>query len=656
MLAEAHRMIFLHELSLAFGDKTLFRDVSVSIQAGDRIGLVGRNGSGKTSLMKIIAGWEAPDSGSVEKATGAEVGYLPQDGLSVGEGTFLDECKKSFPDILKLQAELAKEEDRLHGDIDAKDHENTLHRISQLEDDLTLLDAQRMEANIGKVVKGLGFERDDLHKKCMTFSGGWRMRIALARLILQNPGLLMLDEPTNHLDLESQTWLESFLSQYQGALLIVSHDRGFLDRVTNRTFHIHHSRMDTYAVPYSLFEEEAARRWEELLASKNKQQREIQRVEKFVERFRYKATKAKQVQSRLKALAKVDQIELEKEDDSIAFTFPEPPRGPQKMVEMVGVKKSFGDLCVFRGLDFRLERGEKIAVVGRNGRGKSTFARILAGVDTVDEGNVVHREGVRVAWFAQHQTEQLDPNLTVLECALSGFDESINSRNVRSLLGAFLFQGDDVLKKVAVLSGGEKNRLALARILLMRANLLVLDEPTNHLDLASKTVLQGALMDYEGAVVIIAHDRDFLDPLVDRVFAFEPERIFPFHGTVSDYLRDWEERTETMKEMVSRNDKTDPTRKSKQGREARKKAALRRQELAPLRKKLQELEQEIHQTEEKIHEMESAMSQPGFFESVHAKDQVKEHQTLKEYLENVYHQWEDLGEELQGKSAGRIDE
>jgi len=639
-------MIFLHDLSLSYGDKVLFQNLSVSIDEGDRIGLVGRNGSGKTSLMKILAGWDAPDSGRVEKAAEVRVGYLPQDGLSVKEGTLMDECQRAFSDILSLQKELARKEENLRKDTNPAAYEEILHRIAHLEDELMVRDASRMEATIEKVVRGLGFERDDLGKECLTFSGGWRMRIALARLILENPGLLMLDEPTNHLDLESQEWLEGFLSQYQGALLLVSHDRGFLDRVTNRTFHVHHARIDNYSVPYSRFEEEAARRWEEMVSSQQKQQREMRRVEKFVDRFRYKASKAKQVQSRLKALAKVNQIELEQDDASIAFRFPDPPRGPLKMVEMKAVSKSYGDLSVFRGLDFRLERGEKIAVVGRNGRGKSTFARILSGVEKPDGGEIVVGEGVKVAWFAQHQTEQLNPDQTVLECAMSGFTGEVHSRDVRSLLGAFLFQGDDVRKRVQVLSGGEKNRLALARILLTKANLLVLDEPTNHLDLASKTVLQGALMDYEGAVVLIAHDRDFLDPLVDRVFAFEPERIYPFHGTVSDYLKDWEARSAAAMQQATPLGKQGSTVRKKQGREARRVSAARRQELAPLRKKLQTFEEEIHRKEEKIKEMESAMSTPGFFESTNAKSKVQAHQHLKNELEKVYHRWEATAEEL----------
>lgn len=642
-------MIFIKQISLAYGERVLFRGVSTAFSPGDRIGLVGSNGSGKTSLLRILASEEEADSGIIEKATHCQIGYLPQDGISSRGRTLIEECHLAFPQIMKIRGTL----ESLEAQVQKEDNPlELLEKISSLEEQLHLLDAETMDARIEKILSGLGFERHQLSHPTDTFSGGWQMRIALAKLLLASPDLLLLDEPTNHLDLEAQEWMVQFLKTYPGSFIIVSHDRGFLDSVTNRTLHLHHGQLDDYAMPYSRFEEEAANRREQRQQSMAKQQKEIARVEKFINRFRYKATKAKQVQSRIKALAKIDQIDIGEDEDTIDFTFPEPGRGPQKVADLIGINKSYGDLQVLKDLQFRLERGEKIAVVGRNGRGKSTFGRILAGVEEPDSGIVHHGEGVKVGWFAQHQTQNLDPNATVLESAELACGGEVHVRQIRSLLGAFLFRGDDVLKRVSVLSGGEKNRLALVRIMLSRANLLVLDEPTNHLDLASKTVLQGALMDYSGAVVIIAHDRDFLDPMIDRVFAFEPEGTLLFHGNVSQYLEDYHRRTDSESSgpsmMVSSPQKLtnqeSPERRSKQ---RRKEAADQRAKLAPLKKELAQIEQQIQKLETENQQLESQLSDPEFYKSTESEQSVRRHREVLLELEQHYANWERISQQLE---------
>lgn len=611
------------------------------MQPGDRVGLVGSNGTGKTTLLRLLTAEESPDSGAVEMASGCRVGYLPQDGLAQYGKTLAAEMENAFPAILRDRARLQELESK---EITLE----VLEEMSALEDRLHLAGAETMEARIERILLGLGFERTDFGKMTETFSGGWKMRIALAKLLLESPDLLLLDEPTNHLDLEAQQWMESFLTGYPGAFIVISHDRGFLDAVTNRTLHLHHGQLDDYRKPYSQFEAEAATRREQLIRSATKQQREIARVERFVERFRYKATKAKQVQSRIKALARIDQIELGEDEDTIAFSFPEPSRGPLKVAELVGINKRYGALSVLENLNFRLQRGEKVAVVGRNGRGKSTFARILAGVEAADEGTASLGEGVTVGWFAQHQTQNLSADLTVLECALEGCRSPEDRGRVRSLLGAFLFRGLDVEKKVAVLSGGEKNRLALVRVLLSRANLLILDEPTNHLDLASKTVLQGALIDYAGAVVLVAHDRDFLDPIVDHVFAFEANGTRSLPGNVSEYLNHWQDKNPNVPATTIQTGTTARSEPA-DARTRRRNAAEQRARLAPLKKKLAALEAEVATLEAELASVEKEMLDPAFFEGPEAPARLRQHREIEKNLSRKMHEWEQCQSKIEGE-------
>ncbi len=634
---------------LAHGPKVLFNGVVFTITRGERIGLVGANGSGKTTLLRIIAGEDVGQQGLLESTGQVRVGYLPQDGIEPGPTSLLAECEGAFPAVLEDWRELADLEGRLAETEDAGASMGLVDQIAAVEERLRLAEADRMRGRIQRVLEGLGFAESDLDRPARAFSGGWRMRIALARLLLEEPELLLLDEPTNHLDIDTQEWLEVLLRGYPGAILTVSHDRGFLDRVTNRTFHLCKGKLDTYEGNYSFFETAAAEKRAQLEKQVAKQSKEIERVEKFIDRFRAKATKARQVQSRIKALERIERIEVEDDRSAeIAIRFPNPPRGPQRLIQLEGVAQRYGDLEVFRDVDLRIERGEKLALVGRNGKGKSTLARLVAGVEPPAAGMRRVGEGTEVSWFAQHQAEELDPGATVQACAEAAAHAG-NRDTVRGLLGAFLFSGDDVYKPVRVLSGGEKNRLALVRMLLRPANLLVLDEPTNHLDMASKTRLQAALMEYEGAVLIVAHDRDFLDPVIDRVIAFEPDGLQDFPGDLSAYLWHREEagadRAGSGAAMAAptREARSKPKQSSESPKERRRREAEERARMAPLRQKLKRMEDLIAKLESQIAEAETAMADPAFFDGSDRMAQaLAAYESDKRQLGRTMEEWEEL--------------
>ncbi|MGF1530728.1 MAG: ribosomal protection-like ABC-F family protein [Puniceicoccaceae bacterium] len=642
------------QLSLAHGPKVLFSDVSFSIRRGERIGLVGANGSGKTTLLRILSGEDLGQQGLIETEGTVRVGYLPQDGIEPGPLSLLEECRAAFPEVLELQEKLGELENLLRA-VSGAELASLLEEIEEIDEKLRLLEADRVEGKIQRVLEGLGFVEADLGRQAREFSGGWRMRIALARLILSEPDLLLLDEPTNHLDLDTQVWMEQILAVYAGAILTVSHDRGFLDRVTNRTFHLLRGRLEAYEGNYGFFEEAASERRAQLEKSAEKQAKEIARVEKFVDRFRYKATKARQVQSRIKALERIDRIEVgDDRTAEISIRFPTPPRGPQRLVQLKEVAKRYGSLEVFSKISFMMERGEKVALVGRNGKGKSTLARLVAGVEPPSEGERKLGEGAAISWFAQHQAEELDPGMTVQACA-EAVAEGDQRGSVRGLLGAFLFSGDDVLKRVGVLSGGEKNRLALVRMLLRPANLLVLDEPTNHLDIASKTRLQAALMEYEGAVLIVAHDRDFLDPIVDRVFAFEPDGLHDFPGDLSAYL--WHRNESGFLEDGGRAGKSSSRHQgarkepaNHQGgaeRDRKKREAAERAKLAPMKKHLAAIEGKVSALEKAIAEAEQAMMDPKFFDgSERMAKALADCERDRRLLEELMEEWAKLEEKV----------
>lgn len=530
-------MIALQKIRLQYRERHLYKDISATIGTSYRIGLVGSNGAGKSTLLKVLCGLEEVDGGKVDKANYATFGYLPQDGIEMHGRTLFKETELAFADVLGLKAKVEEAEDRLDKmDTSSEEFYETLELIGAWEHRLEDLDAGKLPSRIESVLLGLGFSSSDMNRKTEEFSGGWQMRIALAKLLLANPSLLLLDEPTNHLDVTSQKWLEDFLLRYEGSLLMISHDRGFLDIICNRTFELSMGSLHVYSGNYSVFETQSAERKELQMKAYKSQQKEIQQAEQFINRFRAKASKAKQAQSRIKALDKIERIQIEKEEDGVSFSFAPPPRSGQTVINLVDISKSYGDLPVIRDANLRIERGDRIVVVGVNGAGKTTIAKVIAGEEPFQSGEREIGQSTHISYFGQHQADELDKSLTVL-ATLEESAEGKNTTNIRSILGTFLFRGDDVFKKVSVLSGGERNRLALAKMLARSANFLILDEPTNHLDMRSQDALQNALKDYTGAYLIVSHNRAFVDPLATKVLEIRKDGLSLFPGNVSDYLR-----------------------------------------------------------------------------------------------------------------------
>jgi len=559
-------MIAAQSLGIQFGGEYLFRDVSFLISSGERIGLIGANGAGKTTLMRALIGRQQPDDGRISASRHATIGYLPQEGIVLSDVSVRDEVMKAFGEVVEMERqieEMSAEIGRRSDETGTPGFDALMNDLGELQHRFEAMNGFAATGEVEKVLMGLGFQPEDLDRPCREFSGGWQMRIELAKLLLRRPDLLMLDEPTNHLDIESLTWLEGYLQRYEGSILLISHDRAFLDAITNKIFELAMQRLTVYTGNYSRYLEERQARREQQQAAYENQQKEIAETERFIERFRYKATKASQVQSRVKALERMERLSpVEAEVSSVHFRFPPAPRSGRVVVETQGVHKHYGDHHVLRGIDFVLERGEKVAFLGRNGEGKTTFSRIMAGLEPY-EGEVQVGYNVTIGYFAQHQAEDLDPKRTVLE-TLDAVATGDIRQNLRTLLGAFLFQGEDVFKRVGVLSGGEKSRLALAKLLLQPTNLMVLDEPTNHLDMASKEVLKQALIDYDGALVVVSHDRDFLNGIVGKCVEFREGGIREYLGGIEDYLR--RHRTGTINEVFA-----DPGRSGADGRAAQPK-------------------------------------------------------------------------------------
>ncbi len=530
-------MIALQNITLQYGERYLYKQISATISPKDRIGLVGSNGAGKSTLLKILCGVETFDDGKVDKAKHVTFGYLPQDGIEMSGRTLFKETETAFADILGLQAKIDEAESRLDEmDTSSDEFYETLDLLGEWEHRLEDLDVGKIPSRIESVLLGLGFSSSDMERQTEEFSGGWQMRIALAKLVLSNPSLLLLDEPTNHLDITSQRWLENYLKRYEGSLLMISHDRGFLDEICTRTFELTLGSLYTYSGNYSVYEKQSAERKELQLKAYKNQQKEIAQAEQFINRFKAKASKAKQAQSRMKALDKIERIQIEREEDHVSFSFAPPPRSGQTVIKLDNLCKSYGDLAVIRDANIRIERGDRIAVVGVNGAGKTTISKIIAGVEPFQSGEREIGSSTQISYFAQHQADELDKSLTVL-ATMEDAAEGKNGTGIRSILGTFLFKGDDVFKKVNVLSGGERNRLALAKMLARPANFLILDEPTNHLDMRSQDALQRALKEYTGAYIIVTHNRAFIDPLARKVLEVRKDGLSLFPGNVSDYLR-----------------------------------------------------------------------------------------------------------------------
>jgi ATP-binding cassette subfamily F protein 3 len=643
-------MVSANNIALRFADRTLLNDVSFRIGARDRIGLVGSNGTGKSTLLRILTGTVQADSGSLTKARYVTVGYLPQEGVTASGRTLIEEAESVFADVVEAQSRLEDIQRRM-GEVEEGSDEaaELLDLCGELQHHLEISNAFTMRAEAEAVLAGLGFSQRDFGRSVDEFSGGWQMRIALARLLLQEPSLLLLDEPTNHLDLDSLQWLEEYIRTYRGALILVSHDRRFLDTLTERTFELSVGRLTEYKGNFSFFVEQKAERLEQQRAAYRNQQTQIKQTERFIERFRYKATKARQVQSRIKALDRLERIELEDAERTLDFDFPPAPPAGAVVMRLEGVVKRYGQIEVFDGLDLEIDRGDKIALVGVNGAGKSTLARIIAGVEGVSGGRRTPGHNVVVSYFAQHQAEELDPRADVLQ-TLDAVATGDMRQRLRTLLGCFLFSGDDVYKRVGVLSGGEKSRLALAKMLLEPANLLVLDEPTNHLDMLSKGVLQEALERFDGTAVIVSHDRDFLDPIVTKVIALRagPPLIYP--GTISEYL-------DSQRAAAGRVQPEAGQRAAKSGgRERKRQEAEERQQryrrVKPVKDAIGKVEQAIQRKEDRIRECERMLEDPELYrDGERTREVTAEYQSLKRALEEEYHRWNDLTRELENLSG-----
>jgi ATP-binding cassette subfamily F protein 3 len=649
-------LLQLDGITLHFGERALFDNVNTIVNSGERIGLVGPNGAGKSTLLKIIAGEQQADSGSVSMSNEATVGYLPQDGVEPDPDlTVFEEVEHAFAEIMKLRTEFDEVQAKLEtAASDSAEHDEALTQFGEIQHKLENSGSYTLQAEIERILVGLGFHEEDFSRSTTEFSGGWLMRIALAKLLLQNPTYLLLDEPTNHLDIESLQWIEAFLKNYEGAVIIVSHDRAFLDNVTNRTLALRMGSLDEYAGNYSFYEKKYAKEKELLQQQYENQQKEIKQTQEFIDRFRYKATKAKQVQSRIKQLEKMEQIELEQEQSEISFQFPPPERSGQVVMKLEDVVKKYDDNTVFDGIDYEIERGDKIAVVGPNGAGKSTMIRILAGLEPITDGERKVGYNVTPGYFAQHQADELDPKNTPLdEMRLAGSHES--ETRLRTILGSFLFVGDDVFKKVSVLSGGEKSRVALAKMLLNSGNFLIFDEPTNHLDMQSKNILQQALQQFPGTLMIVSHDRDFLDSIVSKTLEVQPGKIKTWLGNISYYLdkkaKEEEnggdhQKTQQQSQNGSGQTKT-LSRKEERRLEAEKRNALSKK-IKPLKKRLNELEKEIEASESRIAEIEEMMAKPDFYDdSEQVKEISMEYEELKSTLADAFGKWEEI--------AGRIE-
>lgn len=643
-------MLSLNNISLSFGGEPLLQEVNALINPGDRIGLVGPNGAGKSTLLKIIAGEVEPNEGTIKKSQAATIGYLPQDGVEPDPNrTVYEEVESAFAGIRKLEKKVQETQLKISKmDTGTSEYKKTMEKLGKYQSKLEQSGAYTLQSDIEKVLMGLGFSTEDFSRITTEFSGGWLMRIALAKLLLQRPMYLLLDEPTNHLDIDSLRWIEQFLQNYEGAVILVSHDKAFLNKVTNRTLALDHGKLLDYAGNYDYYREKHAERMEHRRKAYENQQKQIKEIQDFIDKFRYNASKAAQVQSRIKQLEKMDKIELDEREEEITFEFPPPERSGAIVMKLENVRKQYGDNIVFEDLSYTIDRQDKIAVVGPNGAGKSTLIRIMAGIEEATGGTREPGHNVTTSYFAQHQADELDLDKTVFEIMREA-DPHAKETRLRTILGCFLFQGDDVFKKVSVLSGGEKSRLALARMLLRPANFLIFDEPTNHLDMQSKRILQQALEQYEGTFMIVSHDRDFLDPIVDKVLEVRPQTTNTFLGNVSYYLEKVEEREE--QDDDNRDTPSNSQNNGLSRKEERRIAAQKRQEkynqLKPLKKKIAPLEEEIEQMESRKNEIEEKMAEPDFYDD---EEQVKEismeYEKLKAELVETYAEWEELAMEI----------
>jgi len=640
-------MVSVQDISVSFGSLDLLTNISFLINEQDRIGLAGKNGAGKSTLLKIISGLQSPTSGQIDMSKDVTIGYLPQQMKVYDTTTVLNETITAFSEIISLSEEIehCSSEIARRVDYESSDYLKLCDHLTVVEERYRMLGGTNYMAEAEQTLLGLGFERKDFDRLTKELSGGWRMRIELAKILLKNPSLFLLDEPTNHLDIDSIQWLELFLAGSPGAVVLVSHDRAFLDNVTRRTIEISLGKIYDYKASWSKYLVLREERREQQIASFRNQQKMIGDTEKFIERFRYIATKAVQVQSKIKQLDKVERLYVDEEDKSaINLRFPPAPRSGTIVVEAEELSKNYGSLNVLKKIEIKISRGEKIAFVGRNGEGKTTFSRIITGELDYD-GNLKIGHNVKIGYFAQNQDELLDENKTVLQTIDDVAKGDIRVK-IRDMLGAFLFRGDDVEKKVKVLSGGERSRLALVKLLLEPSNLLVLDEPTNHLDMRSKDILKQALIKYDGTLIVVSHDRDFLDGIVGKVYEFKHNRIKENIGGIYDFLR--KKKIENLKDIERKEKAINDTVRGDVS--SNKQKYLEKKEydrnLRKLRKRLEESEKEIEKIEAEIMVVDKAFMEPGNSSAAGEKD-YKKYQDSKEKLNEEMNKWALYSQEVE---------
>ena len=655
-------MISLDNLTVSYGGWTLFDNISFLINPKDRIGLVGRNGAGKTTLLRSITGEQQPTSGSVTLNGDCTIGFLPQTMRVADTTTRVEETAKAFEEVLRLEAEIEHltREIAERTDYESDGYAQLLHRLNDAQDHYHILGGETREADIEKTLLGLGFKRGDFGRPTSEFSGGWRMRIELAKLLLRRPSIFLLDEPTNHLDIESIQWLEDYLKNYSGAVLLISHDRAFLDNVTNRTIELSLGKATDYKVSYSKYVVLRAERRAQQMAAYENQQRMIEKTEEFIEKFRYKPTKSNQVQSRIKQLERLERLEIEEEDlSTLNIKFPPAPRSGQIVAEINEAGMSFGTKHVFSGANFIIEKGDKIALVGRNGEGKTTLARMLIGQLTPTEGSVRLGANVNIGYYAQNQDDLMDGEFTVYDTLDRVAVGDIRTR-LRDILGAFLFRGEDIDKKVKVLSGGERARLAMARMMLEPRNLLILDEPTNHMDMRSKDILKNAIMKYDGTVVVVSHDREFLDGMVQKVYEFRDGGVKEYLGGIYYFLE--KRKLESLQEIERRdapakpaaNPAANPAAKSAAQPAANRDAAAsgkltyeqrkeQEKQLRKLRRAVETVEAELAEIEKQIAAYDAKFAAATEYNEA----DYKAYNDLKARYDHQMHEWEKASYELE---------
>lgn len=654
-------MISVQGLSVEFSSKSLFSDVSYVINKKDKIALVGKNGAGKSTMLKIIAGMQQPTHGVVAVQNDIVIGYLPQQMVLADTKTVLEDVREAFNHITKLNDDIKTLNDELleRTDYESEDYQKVIDRLTHLTEVANYYNSENCEAEMEKTLMGLGFARADFDRATAEFSGGWRMRIELAKLLLRKPDVLLLDEPTNHLDIESIQWLENFLKTKADAVVLVSHDRAFIDNVTNRTIEISCGKIYDYSVNYTKFEELRKERVEQQMRAFQNQQKEIKDIEEFIERFRYKPSKAIQVQSRIKQLEKIVPIEVDEVDNShLNLKFPPAPRSGDYPIIAEDVKKQYGEHLVFSNATFTLKRGEKVAFVGKNGEGKSTLVKCIMN-EIPFEGSLRLGHNVKIGYFAQNQAQLLDGEITVFDTIDNVAVGDIRTK-IRDILGAFMFGGEASDKKVKVLSGGEKTRLAMIRLLLEPVNLLILDEPTNHLDMKTKDVLKAALKDFDGTMIVVSHDRDFLNGLVDKVYEFGGGKVREFLGGIYEFLdyknmsslRELEKKADVKNEpklsvSPTKNEQNNPAQAISKGKLSYAEQKEREKLIRKAEKEVSKCEEEISALEEKIKKIEDNLASGSAVDS----NVYSEHAELQKKLENVMSMWEIACEELEAIKA-----